>query len=1821
MICSATELGLGDDHDGIIVLPRRRGASPATTRSTCSHLRDDVIEFEINPDRAYALSLRGDRPRGGAGLRRAVPRPGRAATTPAPNGDGYPVRVEAPDGCPVFVTRTVTGFDPTAPTPRLAGAARAAGRDAADLAGRRRHQLRDARARPADPRLRRRPAAAGRSWSAGRAQGEKLTTLDDVDRALSTEDLLITDDSGPIGLAGVMGGETTELSATTTPRGHRGRALRRRSTIFRTARRHKLPSEASKRFERGVDPLLPACAADRVAELLVELRRRHASTDGVTEVGDAADAADRSTIDADLPARITGHADRRRDRRATTCAPSAARSTSRRRPRSPSPPPPWRPDLDRPLRPRRGGRPDRRLRRRAVGAARRPRPARGLTRAQRLRRRVGRALAGAGCVEVMTYPFVGDGRLRRARAARRRRAAPHRAAGQPAVREEPLLHHHAAARPARGRAPATSAAAPPTWRSSRPRTVAFPTPAAAAPILRRRPAARPTTSSPTLLDGACPTSRCTSPWCWPASASAAGWWGAGRPAAWADAVERGPRGRRRARRRRRGRQAAQRTPWHPGRCARLCRRRRGARPRRRAAPAGLRGVRRSRPRTVRGRDRPRLPDRRGAATSSPAPAFSTLPGGQGGRRPGRRRRRAAPPRWRPRCARARARCCESVRLFDVYTGAQVGAGRKSLAFALRFRAPDRTLTEAGDRRRPRRRGRAAPPSGTGPSRRAGERRPAPRRCSTGCAGTATRSPGSAAHALLAALALARRARSASATWSTRSGPTTSRPTRPRRCRWWSPAPGRGPRRTRSCAPAAATGSASRADEVDALRAAPALVVGARGAAAGDPTWRGRPASRRAGDRRSRGSAATARSADCVAAAERGPRRAPGGCSAARCSALGDHARGAAAARARSATPRRRGSRSPALLRSRGRRARGPGRAATATRRTRARLRDRLGVDPGPRLRRVHAELLARDSPVRAGLRYDATSLVGRDDDIRALRALLRASRVVSIVGPGGLGKTRLAHLLGRAAEQPVVHFVELVGVTSPEGVVGEVGSALGVRDSVGGRRVLTPEQRTDVRARIAAAARPGADPADPRQLRARRRGGRRPGRLPGGAAPASCACSPRPARRSASPPSGSSRSPSSATTTRPSCSASAPRAARPGVALDEDEVAALVAPARRAAAGDRARRGQGAGRCRSADIDRRLDDRFALLRGGDRTRARPAPDAARGHRLVVEPARPSASGAALRWLSVFHDGFSLDGRRRRARSTTPLDVGAPARRPVAAGRVARRDGVRYRMLETVREFGRHAAGRRRRGRARPRAQLAPGPSGCARRIGAGCLGPDQVEAVDARARSRRTTSPTCCARRSPRPTRPRWRRCSRRWPASGRSRASTHGDRPRRRAVARRCWLDAARRSRRSTDARRGRARRADHQRDDLRRRRRRAGALDRLRALGAGARDPPDARRWCRVLLDVGRRRRRRRSTGSTSCAATTRTRRSPGWPCCGQPGHENTGDLAGAIEAAPSARSRCATTPTVRGRGRCLQPARAAWRTSSATAARGRATPARRCRCWRRSAPTRTPSSCAALLALAALRDGPARRGRADARPRSPPASTPTGLRRSARRRSAGRAELALARGEVDAGLRLYRECRRRSRATAGIPGIDVPAARSRGSCSREASAWSRTPCTAGATPAPTSPSDLRAGLPQALDADDPFVDYPVCGWRCSRSAPGASRGGAGSPRRRAAARARRPVRLQPHAARRWPGDAGRARPSASRPALPAGSQAEYGGRRGRRPAPSRRPRGPLARGWLDAVARRRSTSCGCRTRTAAARRPRRRRRSRAAPSRPAR
>src|SRR6478672_6334469 len=524
MICSTRELGIGEDHDGILVLPSDAGG-PGDDAFEVLHLRDEVIEFEINPDRAYALSLRGVA-REAALEYDATYRDPALRETPAPNAEGHPVVVDDPAGCPVFVTRTVTGFDPTAPTPAwLARRVQLAGMRPISLAvdvtnyvmlelGQPIHGY-DGDKLAGPIRVRRATA------------GERLRTLDGVDRLLSIEDLLITDDSGPIGLAGVMGGEATELSETTTHVVIEA-AHFEPVTIFRSQKRHKLPSEASKRFERGVDPLLPAHAADRVAELLTTYGGGTVEP-GVTLVGHAP-APTPIRISYDLPARITGMeidaADTVSNLAAVGCRlvkdDTGVTAT----------PPPWRPDVTDPFDLVEEVA-------RIVGYARIPSvlpdagSGRGLSREQRLRRRIGRTLAGAGCVEVVNFPFVGDGAFD--------------ALGLPA--DDVLRHTVRLANPLSSEEPAyTTTLLPGLLRSGARNlgrgapgvalfetgTVAFPSDRGPAPIYGVE--WRPTDDELAKLYEALPAQPLHLAVLLAGERERSGWWGPGRDADWSDAI-------------------------------------------------------------------------------------------------------------------------------------------------------------------------------------------------------------------------------------------------------------------------------------------------------------------------------------------------------------------------------------------------------------------------------------------------------------------------------------------------------------------------------------------------------------------------------------------------------------------------------------------------------------------------------------------------------------------------------------------------------------------------------------------------------------------------------------------------------------------------------------------------------------------------------------------------------------------------------------------------------------------------------------------------------------------------------------------------------------------------------------------------------------------------------------------------------------------------------------------------------------------------------------------------------------------------------------
>ncbi len=500
MICSAKELGLGEDHAGIIVLPADAG-EPGDDVFDLLHLRDEVIELEINPDRAYALSLRGVAREAALGY--GVPfRDPSHRDVPADNGKGYPVVVDDPEGCPVFVARTVSGFDPAAPTPTwMARRLLLAGQRPISLAvdvtnyvmfemGRPIHGY-DADKLSGPIRVRRAQA------------GEHLTTLDGNDRTLSPEDLVVTDDSGIIGLGGVMGGETTEMSETTT------RVLIEAAhwdavSMFRTGRRHKLTSEAGKRNERGVDPTICEAAADRVAELLAQYGGGTVE-DGVTVVGEPP-APPTITIPIDLPARVTGMDIASDTAIANLEAVGCARRCRCRRAHRHGAPLAARPH--RPVRPRRGGRAHRRLRGRAervADGAPRSWPDAGAVDAPPC----GSHARGRGVRRGGQLPLRRRGRPRPAGPRPRRPPSYDAPAGQPAQQRRAPDDHHPAARPA----PHGGAQREP--RHQRPRPVRDRH--RDAPALRRGradPAGRPSTrarASGTTSTRHCPTSRCTSP--------------------------------------------------------------------------------------------------------------------------------------------------------------------------------------------------------------------------------------------------------------------------------------------------------------------------------------------------------------------------------------------------------------------------------------------------------------------------------------------------------------------------------------------------------------------------------------------------------------------------------------------------------------------------------------------------------------------------------------------------------------------------------------------------------------------------------------------------------------------------------------------------------------------------------------------------------------------------------------------------------------------------------------------------------------------------------------------------------------------------------------------------------------------------------------------------------------------------------------------------------------------------------------------------------------------------------------------------------------
>ncbi|WBM79818.1 phenylalanine--tRNA ligase subunit beta [Cryobacterium breve] len=451
MIASARELGLGDEHDGILLL-KNLGLDDApvgTDAIALLGLDDTAVEVNVTPDRGYAFSIRGIA-REYSHATGAAFRDPALATAPAVSTVEFPVTladaapIRGRSGASVFVTRAVRGVDPSRPTPawmitRLALAGMRSISLVVDVTNYVMLELgQPLHGYDLD-------ALTGGILVRRAEPGEKLTTLDGVVRALHPEDLLITDESGAIGLAGVMGGRSTEIGATTT------NVLIEAAnfdpvSIARSARRHKLPSEASRRFERGVDPQVAAVAAARVVQLLVDLAG--GTADALGSAVDSSVAPVAIELPRDFITGLIGRTYSDEEERSALAeiggvlvdTPTGLSVT----------PPTWRPDLtDKWTLAEEVAR--------IVGYDSIPSvlpvapPGRGLTLLQRLRCTVAQTLAATGHTEVLAYPFVSesDNRLFAPLAAVAADAAG-AAAGVPAVAEVPQIR---VANPLDGEAP------------------------------------------------------------------------------------------------------------------------------------------------------------------------------------------------------------------------------------------------------------------------------------------------------------------------------------------------------------------------------------------------------------------------------------------------------------------------------------------------------------------------------------------------------------------------------------------------------------------------------------------------------------------------------------------------------------------------------------------------------------------------------------------------------------------------------------------------------------------------------------------------------------------------------------------------------------------------------------------------------------------------------------------------------------------------------------------------------------------------------------------------------------------------------------------------------------------------------------------------------------------------------------------------------------------------------------------------------------------------------------------------------------------------
>ncbi|MCI1219887.1 MAG: phenylalanine--tRNA ligase subunit beta [Bifidobacterium sp.] len=717
MCASERELGLGDDHDGIILLrhygfnaKEYEGLQPGDDAMHLLHLDQPLLEINITPDRGYAFSYRGiaREYHHSTGARYVDPVKKLNAAAPATAGIGpentaTDIEVSLEDdnpihgvpGCDRYYARAVTGFDPQAHAPntmrrRLIRAGMRPISLAVDITnyvmldlGQPMHAY--------DLDKLEAPIVVRRA-----RQGEHLITLDGNDHKLDPEDLLITDSpdgqrgSRILGLAGVMGGLYGEVSADTT------NVLLESAhfdpiSIARSARRHKIPSEASRRFERGVDCKLQPAAAQMAAELLERFGNGEASQHptNVDRTGRSKAIAFKASEVmrvAGLDTATNAISDILTDIGCTVAGGGNGVFSVT--------PPTWRPDLTEPC--------DlveevaRLVGYDEIPVVVPPAPvegAVGLSLDQRRKRRVADELAEYGLVETLSYPFVGDEDFKNFAYERDEIAKVSVAIANPLAGDRPYLR--------RTLLPTLAQ----TVQRNRRRGIddvslyeighvyLWNPDAPAIPALPG--GKRPSDDELAALDAGLPEQPLHAAGLLTGMAEAANWMGSGRAVDWSDAVE--------AVRRIANRLGAnisfeqfsmQDAPlqWHPGRVANVC-----------SAGVNIGIVGELHPHVI---DNLALPEHSAAFELDLDALFATLDSKPVQARP----ISTFPPvkqdlaftvpvtlgaaQLQDAIVTAAGNDLESIMLFDLFTGDQLGDGKKSLAFSVTFRSPEKTLNSA-----------------------------------------------------------------------------------------------------------------------------------------------------------------------------------------------------------------------------------------------------------------------------------------------------------------------------------------------------------------------------------------------------------------------------------------------------------------------------------------------------------------------------------------------------------------------------------------------------------------------------------------------------------------------------------------------------------------------------------------------------------------------------------------------------------------------------------------------------------------------------------------------------------------------------------------------------------------------------------------------------------------------------------------------------------------------------------------------------------------------------------------------------------------------